>query len=205
MLAVISDGLVFNDIMQVSDTTVMEYQQRNVQLVGDAPIKWYNAFDFYGQDISIASIRNKITEQFGISKVELERRILMDPDVNMLYRGMIKFMNLDLAIRQFPSKTQLQKNAKITAKQMMFRNEAYSALIRSEFSDHIRLSMHHSVNNGTKYSFQLIRSTGNIFTSAWHCAIAIVDDVVHTMHKRDAIAQGFELVSIDGQPYHFQK
>lgn len=205
ILSVVSDGLVFNDIMEVSESTVMEYQQRNVEMVGNAPINWYNAFDFYGKNVSINSIRTKITEQFGITELELQRRILMDADVNSLYRGMIRFMNLDLAIKDFSSNTQLQKQAKITAKQMMFRNEAYSALIRQEFSDHIRLSMHHSINNGTKYSFQLIRSTGNIFTSAWHCAIAIVDDIVHTMHKQDAIAQGFELVNVNGQPYHFQK
>jgi pyoverdine/dityrosine biosynthesis protein Dit1 len=161
--------------------------------------------DFNDRNMSLTAIREKIMGQFGITPIELERRILMDTDVNILYRGMIKFMNLDLAIKDFASNSQLQKQSKVVAKEMMFRNEAYSTLIRSEFSDHIRLSMHHSINNGTKYSFQLIRSTGNVFTSAWHCALAIRDGIIETIHKRDAIAQGFELVSVGGQPYFYQK
>lgn len=205
IISIVSDGFIFNDVMRVSDDVVIKYQERNMEMVNGAPINWYNMKDFYDRSYSLDTMREKLMTQFGITPLELERKILFDVDTNMLYRGMIKFMNLDLAIRDFGSKTQLQKEAKYVAKEMMFRNEAYSSLVRSEFSDHIRLSMHNSVNNGTKYSFQLIRSTGNIFTSAWHSALAIVDGVYETIHKQDAISQGFELVYVNGQPYNFQK
>jgi pyoverdine/dityrosine biosynthesis protein Dit1 len=129
---------------------------------------------------------------------------LMDADVNSLYRGMIKFMTEDLAMKNFASNTQLQKQAKITAKEMMFRNEAYSSLIRNEFPDNIRLSMHPSVNNGTKFSFQLIPSK-NAWTSPWHCALLVNNGEYETIHRKDAIAAGYELVSKDGRPSHFVK
>lgn len=203
-LAVVSDGLIFNDVMRVDDATVYEYQERSMAMVGDAPIRWYNMQDFYSKNASLASTRDKLISQFGITPEELERRILMDADVNYLYKGMIRFMNLDLAIKDFPSNTQLQKEAKKVAREMMFRNEAYSKLVQSEFSDHIRLSMHPSINNGTKYSFQLIRSP-KVFTSAWHCALAIIDGFYETIHRKDAIAQGMELVSVNNQPYYFTR
>lgn len=201
-LAVVSDGLIFNDVMEVDDTTVYEYQAASQDLVGSAPIKWFNMRDFYAKELSLSAIRSKIIEQFGITPEELQRRILLDADVNYLYKGMIRFMNLDLAIKDYSSKTQLQNEAKKLAKTMMFRNEAYSKLVQKEFSDHIRLSMHPSINNGVKYSFQLIRSP-KAYTSAWHCALAMVNGVYETIHRMDAERLGYELVSQHGRPYYY--
>lgn len=142
--------------------------------------------------------------QFGINAIELEQRILMNPDVNTLYRGMIKFLSMDLAIKNFPSGNQLHKQAKIVAREMMFRNEAYSHLIEHEFPNHIRLSMHPSVNSGAKYSFQLIDSK-KAWTSPWHCAILIDEEKEFaTVHKIDAEKAGYELVYQNNQPYYFQ-
>lgn len=202
-LAIVSDGYAFSDLMQVSDKVVEQYQDVLMDWSKDLPFNWYNIKDFFGKDLSVDAMRKKLMTQFGISHEELTRRILMDADVNTLYRGMIKFMNLDLAIRDYSSNSQLQKNAKITAREMMFRNEAYSALVQSELGNHIRLSMHPSINNGVKYSFQLINSP-KAWTSAWHCAVAIGDDgLLETIHKKDAVAAGYELVYENGQPFYF--
>lgn len=86
---------------------------------------------------------------------------------------------------------------------MMLRNEAYSKLIATEFSDSIRLSMHPSVNNGTKFSFQLIPSP-KAWTSPWHCALLLDRGEMVTIHKKDAEAHGFTLVSKDGRPHHYE-
>lgn len=200
-ISIVSDGYVFNDIMNVTDKTVAEYNEMSKDMCLEAPIDWYQLTDFYG-GASMSAMREKVINQWGITAQVLEQRILMDPDVNTLYRGMIKFMTQDLAIMNFASSTQLQKQAKITAREMMFRNEAYSQLIRSEFSDHIRLSMHPSINNGTKFSFQLIPSP-KAWTSPWHCALLIKDGEFETIHRKDAEIAGYELIYKDGRPSHF--
>lgn len=158
--SLISDGYIFSDIMQTPDTVVRAYAERNKAMTRAAllPVTWYDMLDFYPGHMGLQAIREKVMQDFGIPPEELERRILFDPDVNTLYRGMLFFMEGDLAIREFPSRSQLHKQAKIVAREMMFRNEAYSKLIQTNFTDHIRLSMHQSVNNGAKYSFQLIPS-----------------------------------------------
>lgn len=204
-IAVISDGLAFSDVMDVETSVVDRYQEICMELarIKDAPVEWYNMRDFFG-DISLENMRTKLISNFGITPEELERRILMDTDVNMLYKGMIRFMGADIAIRDFASNTQLQKEAKKLAREMMFRNEAYSKLVQTEFSGYIRLSMHPSINNGTKYSFQLIRSP-KAWTSAWHTALAITDGIYETIHRKDAIAQNYELITQNNQPYYFIK
>jgi len=206
-IAVISDGLAFSDVMGVETSVVDTYQEVCLDFarIAGAPVNWFTLRDFYDKAMSLEAMRSKLVSQHGITPEELEQRILFDADVNMLYKGMIRFMNLDLAIRNYSSNTQLQKEAKKVAREMMFRNEAYSKLVQSEFSDHIRLSMHPSVNNGVKYSFQLIRSP-KAWTSAWHSALAVGSDgILETIHKKDAEAQGYELQYKNNQPFYYSK
>lgn len=201
-VSMVSDGFVFNDILGVSDKIVMDYKETSMDMGKNSPVKWFDLNDFYaGNDLNAK--REKLIQQFGISPEKLQQDILMNPDVNFLYRGMIHFMEEELAIRNFPSRNQLQKEAKKIARAMMFRNEAYSNLVRQEFKSHVRLSMHPSINNGAKYSFQLIPSP-KAKHSAWHSALLIrKTGERETIHKKDAVAAGYELVNQGGRPYYF--
>lgn len=201
--SIISDGYAFSDVLGASNREVTQYADIVRDMAHDAPIDLYDIYSFYPRHMTLEQMREKLMSDFGVSDEELERRILMDADVNALYRGMVRFMNEELAVKEFPSRNQLQKAAKILTREMMRRNEAYSALIRSEFADHIRLSMHPSTNNGTKYSFQLVPSP-NAIHSPWHSALVIHNNGdLETMHKKDAIEAGYELVYENNQPFYF--
>lgn len=201
---IISDGLAFAPIHGTSDKEVYQYQEVVKDMSRGMAITWHSLDSFYGSDLTTDERRAKLVEQFGISQLELEHRILMDQDVNELYRGMIIFMNGDLAIKDYPSNSQLQKAAKIAAREMMRVNEAYSALVRAEFGHAIRLSMHKSVNNGTKYSFQLIRSP-MVTHSPWHSALLVrKDGLLQSIHRKDAEGK-YELVTVNGRPDHYQE
>lgn len=205
-IKIISDGFVFNDLLGVHDNTVQEYKEICLQMISDtsASVDIYDVRNFYSSNKSLNSIREDIMSHFGTTEEKLQNRILFDPDTNMLYKGMIRFMGEELRMKDYNSNNQLHKAAKKLARSMMFRNEAYSDLVRQEFSDDIRLSMHHSVNNGKKYSFQLINSV-NAHHSAWHSALVLNPEgkVQGTIHKADALAKGFELISSQGQDYYF--
>lgn len=200
-ITLISDGYVFSDVVHVSDKVVAAYEEATIDMTRVAPVQWYNLTDFYNKKSSLQNMRDKLMQQFGITEGDLEQRILFDPDVNALYRGMIRFMEMDLAIHHYDSTNQLHKVAKRTAREMMLRNEAYSGLIAQEFSDYVRLSMHTSTNV-KKFSFQLIPGT-NARHSPWHAAVVHDNGQYITMHKRDAEAAGHQLVYKDGRPYNY--
>lgn len=203
--SIISDGYAFADIWGKSDKEVAQYTEIVRDMSKDLPISWFDMFSFYPATLSPQAIRERLMSDFGITSSELERRILFEQDVNYLYRGMIRFMKEEYAIRDFSTNTQRQKAAKISAREMMFRNEAYSALVRRNFADHIRLSMHQSINNGAKYSFQLIPSP-RAMHSPWHSALVLHrEGPVETMHRKDAEQAGYELVYENGKPSHFQE
>lgn len=207
VMNIVSDGYAFNDLMDVSDSTVKAYEEVIRDMARVAPVEYYNAQSFYSTNISTGEMRSKLESQFGVTEQELERRILFDADVNALWRGMIRFMEGDLSIRTYDSNSQLHKAAKKLARQMMLRNEAYSSLVAQELTQKqgmIRLSMHPSVNDGNKYSFQLIDSP-KAWYSPWHCAI--FEDrrgEYETIHRKDAVIEGYHIVQKDGRPYYFE-
>lgn len=200
-ITIVSDGYVFSDVMQVSDKVVAAYEEATIEMAKQAPVQWYNLTDFYSRNQTISGLRNKLINQFGITEADLEQRVLFDPDVNNLYRGMIRFMEQDLAIHSYDSNNQLHKAAKRTAREMMLRNEAYSQLVGTEFGDYIRLSMH-TTTNVKKFGFQLIPGT-NAHHSPWHSAVVDTGTELITIHKKDAEAAGYHLVYRDGRAYNF--
>lgn len=203
-VVIVSDGFIFNDLLHLNDGIVEAYKEISMDMAKDAPMEFYDVNDFYSKRVSLAEKRNRVVEQFGVSEAFLDKEILTNPDVNFLYRGMIHFMSEELSAHKFVSNSQLQKAAKKLTREMMFRNEAYSNLVRNEFSNYIRLSMHPSVNNGNKYSFKLIPGE-NTRHSAWHAAILMDKCEYITIHKKDAEEMGAILQYKDGQPYSYIK
>lgn len=201
-IRIASDGYVFNDLLGVNDDIVHRYTTGSSYMDHGGTMDMIDLTHFYG-DGSMASKRERLMNHFGYTWEKMEQEILFNPDVNFLYRGMLKFMNEELAWHDFPSKNQREKAAKKLVREMMLRNEAYNLLIRKELSDHIRLSMHPSVNNGYKYSFKLIPGE-HTNHSAWHSVVVLHNGQATTMHKKDAIAAGYELMYKDGNPYNFE-
>lgn len=200
-IIVASDGYIFNDILDVSDQVVERYKEISNGFATDATMHILDIHDFYtGQ--SIAGKREKLMTQFGYTWARMEQEILFNPDVNMLYKGMIHFMEEELAARPFASNNQRHKEAKRLSREMMLRNEAYNQLVRKELNTSIRLSMHQSVNNGYKYSFKLIPGQ-HTHHSPWHSSIVMRGNEAITMHRADAEKAGYELVYRNNQPYNF--
>lgn len=199
-ISIISDGFVFNDILGVSDRMVEEYKEISMDMGRIAPMKWFDLKDFYGY--SLEQCRIKVIEHFGITPEKLTTDILTNININYLYRGIVLFMSQELVTKTWDSGNQLQKAAKKLAREMMFRNEAYSNLVKKEFPNHIRLSMHPSINDGTKYSFKLLKS--DPMYSAWHSAALQKGDEWTTIHKKDAVAANYELVYENNRPFYFK-
>jgi pyoverdine/dityrosine biosynthesis protein Dit1 len=202
VVRVMSDGLIFNDLLEVEDNTVHQYKDISMDLAKGVSFDIMDLNDFYTKG-QLNSKREHLMNEFGITDVQLEERILTDPDVNYLYRGMIRFMREELAMKSFVSSNQHQVAAKRLARNMMFRNEAYSNLVKHLYKDSIRLSMHQSLNNGSKFSIDMIKGATH---SAWHSVVCCDTntDSITTMHKKDAIANGF-IESITNELVYYVK
>lgn len=200
---VISDGHVFGDVVGISRERIESYEAATKEMIGPKKVNWHNLSTFYN-DGCFDSKRTRLVEQFGISGQELDDRIRNRPDINMLYCGMLRFMQEEIMWREeFPSRKALEKASKPITRAMMLRNEAYSNLIDALFPQAIRLSIHPSTNSGHKYSFNLVQGDDG-WASPWHnVAVLRKDGQSKLMKRKLAEEQGYEVVTERGRPYFF--
>lgn len=206
-ISLVSDGFAFNEEFRVHPTVVDRYNQTLREWSSYLPIRWFTMRDFYPHS-SITDARKLLIQQWAPSIEELERRILFDQNVNWLYRGMLRFMDMETVIWPFDSNSARRRETKALVRRMMLLNEAYSALVQKELHDHIRLSMHKSDNTGLKFSFQLIPGPADrIWASPWHCLIVLDELGPMTMHKKDADQlPGVQVVTDEkNQPFFYRR
>jgi len=199
-----SDGYVFNDILGAFDATVRQYEEITKAMCIGTPVFIHNLTDFYSSNLGrLSDIREKLMMQFGPSEELLQHRILNEPDTTMLYRGMSIFMEEELAIKEYDSRNQMHKAAKILTREMMRRNEAFGAMVQHEFSDMVKISMHNSTNV-KKLAFNLYPTAVIPHGSPWHVSMLVkADGTMETIKRKDAESAGHQLIYKDKQPYYF--
>lgn len=203
VVRVVTDGLVFRDILHLSEQAVTQYHERCVRMAAGTPIKIMTLLDFFHDDLTIETALKSMLDQFGQSEEEINDRIRLEPDTNMLYCGLSRFMQTDIVWPEGLSMSQIRKRAGRVGKQMLMRSEAFSRLITHHYPDAVRLSCHPSTKAGIKYSWQFI--PGNIgWNTPWHNVLCVVNGRYTLMRRVDAEEQGFELVYKGDQPYYFR-
>ncbi|TQW00034.1 hypothetical protein V2A60_005447 [Cordyceps javanica] len=221
-LTIISDGLVYNDLLGVADKDVWAYGESLRQLAVDQEftnIKFCRLCDL----VSI-SIPDELDEITYVSNATNFRRALLNTfsrpdwdwkevsqseDVCLTYRGYIKFLETDLAhvypVGETRSKTKFKRGIETIAREMMARGEAFANAVRKRYSDYVRLSIHPSTG-ATKLSIGLLPTTSR-FTTPWHCSVAyMMDGTVQSGMRSDLEKDDkLELVYENGRPSYFRE
>ncbi|KAF5134792.1 Spore wall maturation protein DIT1 [Metarhizium anisopliae] len=139
-LTIISDGLVYNDLLGVPDKDVWSYGE-NLRLLAKA--KGFTQIDFCRlRDLVPISLPNELDEMTYVANASNFRRSLLNTfgnpnwewkevcqieDVCLTYRGYIKFLETDLAevypLQEDRSKSRYKRGIEYIAKQMMYRGD----------------------------------------------------------------------------------
>ncbi|KAH6674037.1 putative pyoverdine/dityrosine biosynthesis protein [Plectosphaerella plurivora] len=225
-LTIVSDGLVYNDLLGVPDKNVWAYGEALRQMAVE---KGFDNLDFSRlQDLvhlpglptpltemtyvaNATNFRRALLNSFGRSDYDPSTEISQNKDTCMTYRGYIKFLETDLAL-VYPvgedhgrSKTAYKKGIEYIARQMLHRGDAFARAVRENFSSHLRLSIHQSANK-TKLSISpLPTHTG--FTTPWHCVIAFALSGAITTGPRSEFENNpaYELVLENGRPSYYRE
>ncbi|KAE9968951.1 hypothetical protein EG328_007162 [Venturia inaequalis] len=223
MISITTDGLLFDDIVGISDQDTWEYSEELLKMAanhGYKGIKLLRAMDILGLTagkpmtrelyMELAPVTRKaILEQYGRTEEEIRKLIIDDFDSNMTYRGFIRFLESDLryspVAKDAKSGHKYRKIAKAVAGRMMIRAESFTKLLQAECKDYVRLSIHPSTG-AAKLSVPLIKQENGQFPrSPWHCCIAVaVDGTYRTVHSKD-VRESHRLVYQDGRPYFYRE
>ncbi|KAK2593443.1 hypothetical protein QQS21_008860 [Conoideocrella luteorostrata] len=221
-LTIISDGLVYNDLLGVPDNDVWNYGE-GLRLLAHA--KGFTQIEFSRlRDLVSISLPDELDEMSYVANASNFRRALLNTfgnpnwewkeviqseDVCLTYRGYIRFLETDLA-DVYPldggrTKSKYKRGIEYIAKQMMARGDAFASAVRQKYKDHVRLSIHPSTG-AAKMSISLLPTTTR-FTTPWHCTVAYKLDgtVVSSMRSEFDNDDSYELVSENGNPSYFRE
>ncbi|KAH0551212.1 hypothetical protein GP486_007470, partial [Trichoglossum hirsutum] len=228
-LVIVSDGLVYNDLLGVSDEDVWAYGSalRHFAHREDFNhIHFVRLRDLLGIPASengdldkerflkeAPYLRKRLYEENIPSSFDPSVLIAEDEDTRMTYCGYIKFLVKDLACTtqsnragaKAVSKSRIKRRNEEIAKKMICRGKAFASLIEKMFPDSVRLSIHPS-SEATKISVSLIPESGSTMTP-WHSSLAVKVDGSVRMGHADLFRsdEAYELVMREGRPYYFRE
>ncbi|PNY29604.1 Spore wall maturation protein DIT1 [Tolypocladium capitatum] len=221
-LTIISDGLVYNDLLGVPDKDVWAYGEALRALAVE---KGYDNILFSRlRDLVSIALPEQLDEMTYVANASNFRRTLLNTfscpdwvwkdvsqseDVCLTYRGYIKFLETDLAdvypLHQGRSKSRYKRGIEYIAKEMMARGDAFARAVHQKYKDHVRLSIHPSTG-AAKVSISLLPTT-SMYTTPWHCTVGFKLDgtVVSGMRSDFDNDSTMELVHENGRPSYFRQ
>jgi pyoverdine/dityrosine biosynthesis protein Dit1/alpha-ketoglutarate-dependent taurine dioxygenase len=220
-LSIISDGLVYNDILGIPEENVWRYGNAIREIAN----KKFPHISFVRLDRLISSktteaqsieeykqsskfYRERLIEEHLPKDFDVSVYLKTNPSALLTYCGYIKFLETDLKYeetRQGYSKKAIKRMNEGVAKRMITRGVAFSNAVKRSFPSSIRLSIHAS-KDVRKLPISLFPDN-EFFTTPWHTACAFnLDGSMKLCHSRVLLDDPkYELVYRDGRPSHFQE
>ncbi|KAF2997565.1 hypothetical protein E8E13_001424 [Curvularia kusanoi] len=226
ILTIVSDGLVYNDLLGVPDHTVWSYGQALRQLTktkGYTHLEFARLKDLLGisslrdasDDMAYAatapSVRLALMHRYGNfdwATMTNESYVKEDENKRLTYCGYLKFLALDLAdtypVGPGRTKSAFKRGVEVIAKSMLKRGEAFARAVRENYPEHIRLSIHPSTGED-KISINILPVQKTV--TPWHSTVAIKVDGTVLAGQRKTFEEdtSMELVFEDGRPSHFRE
>lgn len=224
-VVIATDGLLFDDVVGISDEDTWAYGQglvdmarahgfENIQLLRPMDILGYTKDKTLDQELYLSlaeKCRRDILASHGRTEEEVRKMMEDDPDTLATYRGFIRFLETDLKFSPITATTraisgnQYRKTVKRVACQMMIRAESFTKFLQTHCADYVRLSIHPSTGS-VKLSVPLIvQNSGEFPRSPWHSSVAVgVDGSYRTVLAKD-VRDSHDLILKDGRGYYFRE
>ncbi|KAJ4375523.1 hypothetical protein N0V86_007055 [Didymella sp. IMI 355093] len=216
-----SDGLVYNDLLGVSDEDVWNFGEAVRQITVehelhhlsflrlwdllDTPGTWSK--EHYLANAS--NIRQELKARYGDPQFEADMAHKSSGDMQMTHTKYLEFLKSDLLLnKKWLAQSPEEQAVTIseTAKAMMGRWKAFSAALEANRTDYVRLSIHDS-GGKDKLSMALIpqKQRGALGATPWHSVVvAELDGSYRSVQRHTVDLNDYELIHKNGRPYFFR-
>ncbi|KAM0344839.1 hypothetical protein ACHAPU_007221 [Fusarium lateritium] len=218
-LLIASDGVMYNDLLNISDTEVWQYGE-GIRRIAKEQGCQHISFNRLGAVIShevdsVASLEEYLRdapsyrqqlEDLLPSGFDPAQEIKTNDDVKLTYLGYKRFLDLEMQnAAPDGSNLSLKDRKAITAKNMIKRGKAYAAAIQSAYPDAIRLSIHES-DDVNKISIAILPLASGSHMTPWHGALVRAANGDLTMsHALNVSALKYDLVFEHDKPSYFRE
>ncbi|KAI2627258.1 Pyoverdine/dityrosine biosynthesis protein-domain-containing protein [Hypomontagnella submonticulosa] len=225
IVVIANDGLVFDDVVGISDEHTWAYSEglmdmardkgfNNIQLLRPMEIMGLTGGASLDKELYMSlaqECRNELMAHYGRTETEVREMMKDDPDTLLTYLGFVRFLDADLRFSPVTtaakdtSRRQYKKKVKQVAIMMMIRAESFTKVLQAMCPDYVRLSIHQS-RGLVKISVPLIvQGSGEFPRSPWHSCVAIsVDGSYSTVHSQ-TVRESHNLIQKDGRGYYYRE
>ncbi|NOZ53320.1 MAG: L-tyrosine/L-tryptophan isonitrile synthase family protein [Gammaproteobacteria bacterium] len=195
-ITICSDGRVFGDIVNVSDTMVNEYNASIRQMIDKhnfTNLKIFTLDDHF--DIKdFQKMRDDLRKKYGQSLDTIRQQVLSDKHEKSLFNGLHKFVFEDIIFGYGDaSRNKIRKLSKEITYQVIQSSHAWSSLVASIFPKTIRLSIHPYAIGSGKISISLVPSASR-WATPWHNVVLKDKLGYRLVKKHEAIEEGAQLI-----------
>ncbi|CAI7658505.1 unnamed protein product [Penicillium glandicola] len=224
-LILICDGLVYNDLVGVSDD---EYYDYGIELREIAKDKHFSSIQFTrlmnllglgdGENIPkadylrlVPTCREKLmSSTYFDPKFDIDHELKTNPDTKTTYESYFSRISEDLkwakGFDPLITADPMLYAAEVSkmAKTMINRLIAYEAVINATLGKYIRLSIHPSLGRN-KISIPLLRQGGLFGDMPWHASVVVLSNGEIKTGKSREFRELYEVVMRHGRPYYFRE
>jgi L-tyrosine isonitrile synthase len=207
-ITICSDGRVFSDIVGVTDENVTLYRREIAAMITRLGTR---ALDTFGMDdaleapCSFAAMRARLCERYAEPLVSLAERVRTDPSERILFNGIHRFLFEEhLTFQRGKSRTQVRRECKERAYQVIQRSQAWSRLVAERFPGSLRLSIHPQAAHSEKIGVLLGPHSRDHWLTPWHGVAVEEREQFTLMRREEAETLGARIVERRGRPAHFQ-
>lgn len=208
-LTICSDGHVFGPTIGVSDPVIDQYQDAIGAMIARRRLDHLDTFclcDCTSLPAGSAGHddrRAALLAQHGQSLDDIRSGLLRTDDGVRQLRGIIRFMvEDDWRADDMRTATQIQREAKARAYQVVQRSLAWGSLLKAVFPRSLRLSIHPQARGSEKPGIHML-PTADAWLTPWHAVAVDLGDRTVLMKRHQAENQGARLIHVEGRPSHY--
>ncbi|KIJ42544.1 hypothetical protein M422DRAFT_170957 [Sphaerobolus stellatus SS14] len=226
LIRVVSDGVVYGQLLGQSDAAVYRYNNELRRMCDEfslTHISFVRVVDLLEDGVisnapmseeeyvtSIPAVRARFLAH-KVPGFDLETLLKEDFGTLMTYRGYLKFLVHDIEgtpLTHDANGKPLSKNAqdkarRLLARAMLENGAKFSDLVKLKFPEAVRLSIHAHNNAGPKYAFKL--PGGDMCGSPWHNVVKEEIDGTLTVAQFHAFdSSSYDIVHRHGRPYYLR-
>lgn len=205
-LTICSDGRVFNDIVGVPDDEVSAYVTALHAIVTELKLSRIDFFDLSDRwtKMSFTSMREHLVKLYALSIEEIKNAVKNNNNEQKLFNGLHRFLVEDYSyLIKSSSKNQIRKLAHQRTYQLIQRSHAWSELIKDEYPNSLRLSIHPQTCDSNKLAYQLVENSQR-WATPWHNVVVLQHGRVTLMKNKEAQRMPTQLIWQNGRPSHYQ-
>lgn len=210
IICICSDGYVFADLVRIADVDVLGYTgaiKDYCQQQHPGYFEFFDIKDAMPRLSSLDTMREELMVCYGESIIGLMEQVKVDKVTLSMYQGITRFLFEDFSgLVEFDghSNTQIQKMAKQVSLRVIQRSHAWSMLLKTIYTDSLRLSIHPQCRQSEKIGIHMARAD-DCWRTPWH-SVAVRKNQHISLQKRSDIDENkHRLIFNGGKPCHYRE